>query len=142
MTNDDGYAICLEAKTGNRVWRERLKGKHSASPIYGAGRIYFFSEKGVGTVLRPGDKLVILGGPAMLIGLGGGAASSMASGTGGSTATHSCSRTGNEARHVPLPVARKGQRWSSVCDRRASDSRPGTGSVRRRVDLASVAGAF
>ncbi len=30
----------------------------------------------------PGDKLVVLGGPAMLIGLGGGAASSMASGHG------------------------------------------------------------
>jgi phosphoribosylformylglycinamidine synthase len=32
--------------------------------------------------INPGDKLVILGGPAMLIGLGGGAASSMASGHG------------------------------------------------------------
>ncbi|MDD3180253.1 MAG: phosphoribosylformylglycinamidine synthase [Opitutaceae bacterium] len=32
--------------------------------------------------IRPNDKLVILGGPAMLIGLGGGAASSMASGSG------------------------------------------------------------
>ena len=30
--------------------------------------------------LRPGDKLIVLGGPAMLIGLGGGAASSMAQG--------------------------------------------------------------
>jgi phosphoribosylformylglycinamidine synthase len=32
--------------------------------------------------IRPGDKLVVLGGPAMLIGLGGGAASSLASGAG------------------------------------------------------------
>jgi phosphoribosylformylglycinamidine synthase len=32
--------------------------------------------------INPGDQLVILGGPAMLIGLGGGAASSMASGSG------------------------------------------------------------
>jgi len=32
--------------------------------------------------IEPTDKLVVLGGPAMLIGLGGGAASSMASGTG------------------------------------------------------------
>ncbi len=32
--------------------------------------------------IEPGDKLVVLGGPAMLIGLGGGAASSMGSGTG------------------------------------------------------------
>jgi len=32
--------------------------------------------------ISPGDKLIVLGGPAMLIGLGGGAASSMASGHG------------------------------------------------------------
>jgi len=32
--------------------------------------------------IRPGDKLIVLGGPAMLIGLGGGAASSMATGSG------------------------------------------------------------
>ncbi len=31
--------------------------------------------------LQPGDKIIVLGGPAMLIGLGGGAASSMASGS-------------------------------------------------------------
>ena len=34
------------------------------------------------TAIRAGDKLVVLGGPAMLIGLGGGAASSIASGHG------------------------------------------------------------
>src|SRR3546814_14133248 len=32
------------------------------------------------TLLSPGDAVVVLGGPAMLIGLGGGAASSVASG--------------------------------------------------------------
>ncbi len=32
--------------------------------------------------IKPGDKLIVLGGPCMLIGLGGGAASSMASGSG------------------------------------------------------------
>ena len=60
MANDEGYAICLEAKTGNRVWRERLKGKHSASPIYGAGRIYFFSEKNLTTVIEPGREFKVL----------------------------------------------------------------------------------
>jgi outer membrane protein assembly factor BamB len=60
MANDDGYAICLEAKTGNRVWRERLQGKHWASPIYGAGRIYFFSEKNLTSVIEPGRKFKVL----------------------------------------------------------------------------------
>ena len=60
MVNDDGYALCLEAQTGNQVWRERLKGKHSASPIYGAGRIYFFSEKNLTTVIEPGREFKVL----------------------------------------------------------------------------------
>jgi phosphoribosylformylglycinamidine synthase len=34
------------------------------------------------SAINPGDQLIVLGGPAMLIGLGGGAASSMASGSG------------------------------------------------------------
>lgn len=60
MVNDQGYALCVEAQTGNQVWRERLKGKHSASPIYGAGRIYFFSEKNLTTVLAPGREFKVL----------------------------------------------------------------------------------
>ena len=60
MVNDDGYAICLEAKTGNQVWREHLKGKHSASPMYGTGRIYFFSEKNMTTVIEPGGEFKVL----------------------------------------------------------------------------------
>jgi len=60
MVSDDGCALCLEAKTGNRVWRERLKGRYSASPIYGAGRIYFFSERNLTTVIEPGREFKVL----------------------------------------------------------------------------------
>ena len=45
MVNDDGCAICVEAKTGDRVWRERLKGKHSASPVYGCGPDLFLQRE-------------------------------------------------------------------------------------------------
>ena len=58
-----------------------LRGYHK--PIMLAGGLGSIKanhvEKGV---INPGDKLIVLGGPAMLIGLGGGAASSMASGSG------------------------------------------------------------
>jgi phosphoribosylformylglycinamidine synthase len=37
--------------------------------------------------IQPGDLLIVLGGPAMLIGLGGGAASSVDSGTMGESLT-------------------------------------------------------
>jgi len=60
MVNDQGFALCLDAATGNVVWRERLKGKHSASPIYAGGRLYFFSEKNLTTVLAPGREFQVL----------------------------------------------------------------------------------
>jgi outer membrane protein assembly factor BamB len=60
MANDEGYGLCLEAKSGNQVWRERLKGKHSASPIYGSGRIYFFNEKNLTSVIEPGRQFKVL----------------------------------------------------------------------------------
>jgi len=57
---DQGSALCLEATTGTPVWRERLKGRYSASPLYGAGRIYFFSEKNLTTVIEPARTFKVL----------------------------------------------------------------------------------
>ena len=54
MVSDKGIASCLDARTGALRWRERLGGNFSASPISADGRIYFFSEEGVTTVLAPG----------------------------------------------------------------------------------------
>jgi outer membrane protein assembly factor BamB len=52
MVDDDGVAACLEAKTGKELWRERLGGNYSASPIYAEGRVYYFDEKGKTTVIE------------------------------------------------------------------------------------------
>jgi outer membrane protein assembly factor BamB len=60
MINDQGVALCVEAKSGQVVWRERLKGKHSASAIYAQDRIYMFNEKGLATALQPGREFKIL----------------------------------------------------------------------------------
>jgi outer membrane protein assembly factor BamB len=60
LVNDQGHILCVEARTGTIVWRDRLKSKHSASPIFGAGRLYFFSEKNLTTVLAPGRKFEVL----------------------------------------------------------------------------------
>jgi outer membrane protein assembly factor BamB len=54
IVNDAGIASCLDAKTGNIHWQERLDGTFSASPIFADGRIYFLSEQGVATVIAPG----------------------------------------------------------------------------------------
>jgi len=46
VVTDGGYAICLEAKTGNRMWREKLGRHHSASPVAAAGNLYFLDDDG------------------------------------------------------------------------------------------------
>jgi outer membrane protein assembly factor BamB len=56
LVNDGGIASCVDARTGGIVWQQRLEGGYSASPIYADGRIYFQSESGVTTVIRPGPR--------------------------------------------------------------------------------------
>jgi outer membrane protein assembly factor BamB len=53
LVDDDGMANCLDTKSGQEVWRKRLKGVYSASPVYVDGRVYFFSENGYITVIEP-----------------------------------------------------------------------------------------
>ncbi|MSR55876.1 MAG: quinonprotein alcohol dehydrogenase [Gemmataceae bacterium] len=60
VVSSEGIASCLEAKTGVLVWKERLGGKFSASPIHVAGRIYFFEESSVTSVIEPGRQFKLL----------------------------------------------------------------------------------
>jgi len=54
MVNDKGIATCLDARTGEEVWQERLPGAYSTSPVAADGRIYFLNETGEATVIRAG----------------------------------------------------------------------------------------
>lgn len=54
MVSDDGAVTCLEVASGQQVWRERLPGNYAASPIYADGRLYFASQQGKTTVIKPG----------------------------------------------------------------------------------------
>jgi outer membrane protein assembly factor BamB len=54
FVSDSGIATCLDARTGNLHWSERLGGGFSASPVVAEGRIYFQNEEGVGAVLKAG----------------------------------------------------------------------------------------
>jgi len=44
--NDGGIASCLDAKTGEVRWTERIGGNYSSSPLLAEGRIYACSEEG------------------------------------------------------------------------------------------------
>jgi len=60
LITETGVAKCLRAKTGEVLWRERLEGRYSASPVWADGRIYFLSEKGKTTVVRAGGEFKVL----------------------------------------------------------------------------------
>jgi len=60
MVGDSGVVTCLEATTGEVVWRERISGNYAASPIVADGRIYFFSRQGKVTVLKVGRTFEVL----------------------------------------------------------------------------------
>ncbi|HIE96914.1 MAG TPA: hypothetical protein EYG03_06475 [Planctomycetes bacterium] len=59
--SDKGVVTCFRAVTGDVVWQERISGKHSCSPIYADGRIYFLTEaEGESVVIEAGPKLKVL----------------------------------------------------------------------------------
>jgi len=57
---EESFITCLEAKTGQTIWTERVGGKYAASPIYADGRLYFCDQEGTTTILKPGRKLEVL----------------------------------------------------------------------------------
>lgn len=52
MVSDGGIASCLDAKTGNVHWRERIGGNYWASPFVAGGKVYFSSKQGKVTVIE------------------------------------------------------------------------------------------
>jgi outer membrane protein assembly factor BamB len=51
---ESGVAACLNAKTGQTVWQERLGSKFGASPVLAEGRLYCQAEDGSTTVIAAG----------------------------------------------------------------------------------------
>jgi outer membrane protein assembly factor BamB len=60
MISDSGIATCMDARTGQVHWRERIGGNHSASPLLADGKVYFQNEEGIGTIIKTGKKFEVL----------------------------------------------------------------------------------
>jgi len=58
--SDNGVATCRNAQTSEIYWSKRILGDCSASPVYAAGRIYFFGEDGRTSILKPGKQFIAL----------------------------------------------------------------------------------
>ena len=53
--NDKGILSCLDAKTGEEKYRQRIGGSFAASPLYAGDHIYLFDTQGRTTIFKPGD---------------------------------------------------------------------------------------
>ena len=60
LVNREGIATCLEARTGELVWRERLSGRFSASPIYDDKYLYYFNEEAEAYLIKPGREFKLI----------------------------------------------------------------------------------
>jgi outer membrane protein assembly factor BamB len=69
MIDDGGICSCLDAKTGQEFWRERVQGNYSASPLLIEGRLYVFNEEGKCTTLATGREFKKLGESIMPSGI-------------------------------------------------------------------------
>ncbi|MCB1236098.1 MAG: PQQ-binding-like beta-propeller repeat protein [Verrucomicrobiae bacterium] len=57
FNDDKGVTSCVDGKTGELHWQERLSpGSYSSSPVYAGGKLYFQSGAGVTTVIEPSKK--------------------------------------------------------------------------------------
>ena len=58
MVRAGGVLSCINAETGDMIYRERLgaSGPYNASPVIANGHLYFFSGKGIVTVVKCGDR--------------------------------------------------------------------------------------
>lgn len=55
MIANNGVCVCANARTGEEVWKHRLEGTFTASPLTANGLVYFSNEEGVTTVMRAAD---------------------------------------------------------------------------------------
>ena len=60
IVSDGGIASCFEAQTGKRYWKERIGPHYSASTVLADGLVHFLSDRGVTTIVRPGEKFDVV----------------------------------------------------------------------------------
>lgn len=57
---ENGIASCMDAKTGDIIWQERLGGTFAASPVWAEDRLYCLADDGKTTVLAAGREFKVL----------------------------------------------------------------------------------
>jgi len=60
MVNDEGIASCLDASTGEVIWKERIEGARWSSPIAVRDNIYTIAQNGKVTVFKAARKFELV----------------------------------------------------------------------------------
>ena len=60
MVANNGVMNCLNADTGEEIWKDRLTGKFTASPITANGLIYLCNEEGNTFVVKAADQFELI----------------------------------------------------------------------------------
>src|SRR5438093_4258584 len=60
LVTDNGFAYCLDEKTGKRLWQHRLGDHHSASPVSAGGLLYFPDDDNTTYVLKGTNKFELV----------------------------------------------------------------------------------
>ncbi len=61
ISDKGGLAMCLDAATGKALWKERVGGDFSASPIVVGDHVYLLSEAGELSVIKAADSYTLVG---------------------------------------------------------------------------------
>ena len=60
IINDTGTLSCINALTGQVIWKERLKGRFSMSPVLSGNKIIITNEKGLTSIFKAGNSFELL----------------------------------------------------------------------------------
>lgn len=60
MASETGIVTCVDAETGETLWKNRFGGVFSASPVAADGKVYLINEEGDAFVLEAGRELNIV----------------------------------------------------------------------------------
>jgi outer membrane protein assembly factor BamB len=61
LWNDGGIVVCIKADNGKEVWKQRVPGKYSGSPVRAGKKIFCVDEEGTVVVIAASDKFQELG---------------------------------------------------------------------------------
>jgi outer membrane protein assembly factor BamB len=60
FVTDSGVATCVDPANGNDIWKKRIGGDYTSSPVVANDLVYFFDDKGKATVVRADDEYEVV----------------------------------------------------------------------------------